>query len=289
MDERAALALVGDQVRSAGDDAATVNCLVVTTDMLHERTDFPAGTTRYTAGWRAVGASLSDVAAMGAAATAAVAVYAAPAFNETELSAFLEGCTDVCTAVGAEYVGGDLDGHDEFTVATTAIGETADPVRRSGAESGEAVCVTGSLGRSGAAVRLFEAGEHQRANELFRFEPRVAAGRAVAPSASAMMDSSDGLARSLHQLAAASDRGFEVDSGALPVDSAVDDVADGPEDRRELAVHFGEDFELVFTVPERAVGAVRADAPVDVTRIGRVTDDGARIDGDPLSDRGFTH
>jgi thiamine-monophosphate kinase len=104
-----------------------------------------------------------------------------------------------------------------------------------------------------------------------------------------MMDSSDGLARSLHQLAAASDCGFEVDSGALPVDPAVDDVADGPEDRRELAVHFGEDFELVFTVPERAVGAVRADAPVDVTRIGRVTDDGVRMDGDPLSDRGFTH
>jgi thiamine-monophosphate kinase len=289
MDERAALALVGDQVRSAGDDAATVDGLVVTTDMLHERTDFPAGTTRYTAGWRAVGASLSDVAAMGAAATAAVAVYAAPAFDETELSAFLEGCTDVCTAVGAEYVGGDLDGHDEFTVATTAIGETDDPVRRSGAESGEAVCVTGSLGRSGAAVRLFEAGEHERANELFRFEPRVAAGRAVAPSASAMMDSSDGLARSLHQLAAASDCGFEVDSDALPVDQAVDAVADGPGDHRELAVHFGEDFELVFTVPERAVGAVRADAPIDVTRIGRVTDDGVRLDGDPLSDRGFTH
>jgi len=58
MDERAALGLLSDELAAAGDDAAVVNGLVVTTDMLHERTDFPPGTTRYTAGWRAVGASL---------------------------------------------------------------------------------------------------------------------------------------------------------------------------------------------------------------------------------------
>jgi len=289
MDERAALAVVGDLVDAAGDDAAIVEGLVVTTDMLHERTDFPAGTTRYTAGWRAVGASLSDVAAMGADATAAVAVYGAPEFDETELSAFLEGCTDVSAAVDATYVGGDLDGHDEFTVATTAVGDADDPIRRSGAEPGDAVCVTGTFGRSGAAVRLFERGDHERANDLFRFEPRVPAGRAVAPWASAMMDSSDGLARSLHQLAAASDCGFAVDGDALPVDSAVDAVATGAESRQELAVHFGEDFELVFTVPEDAVAAAREESPIEVIRIGRVTDDGVRMDGDPLPDRGFTH
>ena len=82
MDERAALALLSAELEDAGDDAAVVDDLVITTDMLHERTDFPAGTTRYTAGWRAVGASLSDVAAMGAEATAAVAAYAAPAFDD---------------------------------------------------------------------------------------------------------------------------------------------------------------------------------------------------------------
>ena len=289
MDERAALAVVGDLVDAAGDDAAIVEGLVVTTDMLHERTDFPAGTTRYTAGWRAVGASLSDVAAMGADATAAVAVYGAPEFDETELSAFLEGCTDVSAAVDATYVGGDLDGHAEFTVATTAVGAADDPIRRSGAEPGDAVCVTGTFGRSGAAVRLFERGDHERANDLFRFDPRVPAGRAVAPWASAMMDSSDGLARSLHQLAAASECGFAVDGDALPVDPAVDAVATGTDERQELGVHFGEDFELVFTVPVEAVAAAREESPIEVTRIGRVTDDGVRMDGDPLSDRGFTH
>ncbi|PSP77239.1 thiamine-phosphate kinase [Halobacteriales archaeon QS_4_69_225] len=289
MDERTALALVGDRVPAAGDDCAVVDDLVVTTDMLHETTDFPEGTTRYTAGWRAVGASLSDVAAMGAEATAAVAVYAAPEFREAELSAFLEGCRDVCATVDAEYVGGDLDGHDEFTVATTAVGRADDPVRRAGAAPGEAVCVTGTLGRTGAALRLFEAGDDERANELFRFEPRVAAGRAVAPQATAMMDVSDGLARSLHRLAEAGSCGVAVESDALPVDAAVEAVADGPADRRELAVHLGEDFELVFTVPEAELSAVRAAAPVAVSRVGEVTAGGVRMDGEPLADRGFTH
>ena len=288
MDERAALALVGEHVDAAGDDAAVVDDLVVTTDMLHETTDFPEGTTRYTAGWRAVGASLSDVAAMGASATAAVAVYAAPAFREAELEAFLRGCTDVCEAVGADYVGGDLDGHEEFTVATTAVGRTDDPVLRSGASPGEALCVTGTFGRSGAALRLFEAGETERANELFRFEPRVRAGRALAPQATAMMDSSDGLARSLHQLAAASDCGFAVDADAVPVDPAVEDVAASEAERRELGWHFGEDFELVFTVPSGAVEGL-ADAPVEVSRIGEVTESGVTADGEALPDRGFTH
>ena len=288
MDERAALALVGEHV-DAGDDCAIVDELVLTTDMLHESTDFPAGTTRYTAGWRAVGASLSDVAAMGAEATAAVAVYGAPQFHEGELSAFLAGCLDVCEAVGAEYVGGDLDGHGEFTVASTAVGRTEDPVRRSGAAPGEAVCVTGTLGRSGAALRLFERGDDEAANDLFRFDPRVGTGRAVAPHATAMMDSSDGLARSLHQLSAASDCGFAVEAEALPVDPAVEAVAEDAADRRELAVHFGEDFELVFTVSEAALSAVREATAVPVARIGEVTASGVELDGDPLPDRGFTH
>ena len=288
MDERTALGRIAARLPAAGDDAAVVDGRVLTTDMLHDRTDFPVGTTRYTAGWRAVGASLSDVAAMGADATAAVAVYAAPAFEESELADFLDGAVDVCDAVGAEYVGGDLDGHEEFTVATTALGETDDPVRRSGAAPGDAVCVTGTLGRSGAALRLFECGERERANDRFRFDPRVAAGRAVAADATAMMDSSDGLARSLHQLAEASDCGFAVES-PLPVADAVEEVADDAADRRELGVFFGEDFELVFTVPPERLSALRERSPVEITRVGTAVESGVTLDGSPLPDRGFTH
>jgi thiamine-monophosphate kinase len=292
MDERAALARLADRLPHAGDDAAVVDGVVVTTDMLHETTDFPNGTTRYTVGWRAVGASLSDVAAMGAEATAAVAVYAAPSFDARELEAFVDGACDVCEAVDAEYVGGDLDGHGEFTVATTALGATDSPVLRSGAEPGEVVCVTGALGRSAAALGLFES-DAERANDLFRFTPRVTAGRALAPYAGAMMDSSDGLARSLHQLAEASACGFSIEWASVPVHDAVadvvgGDVADG-DDGRERALHFGEDFELVVTLPEVSYDEAREACPAPLTRVGRVTDEGVEMDGDPLPDRGFTH
>jgi thiamine-monophosphate kinase len=288
MDERAALAMVGEQLPAAGDDCAVVDGQVLTTDMLHETTDFPEGTTRYTAGWRAVGASLSDVAAMGADAIAAVAVYGAPTFEEAELTAFVDGASDVCELVDAEYVGGDLDGHDEFTVATTGLGETEDPVVRSGARAGDRVCVTGTLGRSGAALRLFDRGETERANELFRFQPRVAAGRALVGRATAMMDSSDGLARSLHQLAEASECGMAVET-PLPIDDSVDDVATDTEERLELGAFFGEDFELVCTVPADEVDDARAATPCPLTPVGTVTDDGVTLDGEPLADRGFSH
>ena len=289
MDERAALRLLGERLDRAGDDAAVVDGTVVTTDMLHETTDFPDGTTRYTAGWRAVGASLSDVAAMGARATAAVAVYGAPTFDPDELGPFVDGACEVCEAVGAEYVGGDLDGHEEFTVATTALGETDAPVWRSGAEPGDALCVTGTLGRSAAALELVRTGETERANELFRFVPRVAEGVALAPHATAMMDSSDGLARSLHQLAEASDCGFAVDASALPVDPAVLDVTDDGSAALEMATTFGEDFELVCTLPESRLAAARESCPTELVRIGEVTRDGVLLDGAPLADEGWTH
>lgn len=300
MNERDALRALAADLPHAGDDAAVVDGTVITTDMLHERTDFPAGTTRYTAGWRAVGASLSDVAAMGAAARAAVAVYADEAFDREELDRFVAGAVDVCEAVDAEYVGGDLDEHVEFTTATTAIGRVTDTgsVTRSGARPGDALCVTGEWGRSAAALRLFNKGEDaavERANELFRFTPRVADGLALAPSATAMMDSSDGLARSCHQLAEASAVGIELDRDAVPVHPAVEEVAGDSAERFELAAHFGEDFELVCAVPEEEVSEVSEACPAGLTRIGTVTAEPENgvprvvADGEPLPDRGFTH
>lgn len=288
MDERDALAQIADTIPAAGDDAAVLDDLVVTTDMLHASTDFPPGTTRYTAGWRAVGASLSDVAAMGAEAVAVVAACGTETFETEALAAFLDGATDVCGQVGATYVGGDLDSHEECTVATTAVGRTATPVSRTGATAGDAVCVTGTLGRSAAACRLFEAGDTERANDLFRFQPRVSAGQRLATDATAMLDSSDGLARSVHQLAAASECGLALDS-PLPIDATVEAVAADATERREMGVHFGEDFELVCALPPGRVAAVREALAVGLSQVGHVTESGVTLDGEPLPDRGYTH
>ncbi|TQQ80961.1 thiamine-phosphate kinase [Halonotius terrestris] len=291
MDERAALRQLAATLPHAGDDAAVVDGTAITTDMLHATTDFPAGTTRYTAGWRSVAASLSDLAAVGAQPTAAVAAYADTAFDADELADFVDGAQAVCEAVGAEYVGGDLDSHSEFTVATTAIGDAVEAVDRASATPGDRVVVTGAFGRSAAALRLFEREDFDRANDLFQFSPRIDAGRALADTATAMMDSSDGLARSLHQLAEASDCGFAIDREAVPVADALAAVADDADDRWEAAVHFGEDFELVATVPAARLDDVRAESPTPLTEIGRVVDaeEGITANGEPLADRGYTH
>ncbi|AUX09022.1 thiamine-monophosphate kinase [Halalkaliarchaeum desulfuricum] len=298
MNERDALRLLAADLPHAGDDCAVVDGLVLTIDMLHASTDFPEGTTAYTVGWRSVGVSLSDVAAMGAEPIGAVAAYAPTALEEEPLTAFVEGARDVCERVGTDYVGGDLDTHRELTVTTTAVGRADDPVPRSGASPGEVVCVTGEWGRTAAALELFDAGDIERANDLFRFDPRIEAGRALAPEATAMMDSSDGLARSLHQLAEASGCGFRVDADALPVHSELEELFDDPEVLFERAVHVGEDFELVCTLPKSALAAAREDCPVPLTLVGRVTDPGEGVTvvggpddstGRPLPDRGYTH
>ncbi|AOW79365.1 thiamine-monophosphate kinase [Halodesulfurarchaeum formicicum] len=291
MDEQAARSVVEGLVNAAGDDAAVVDGTVLTIDMLHERTDFPPGTSRYTTGWRSVGVSLSDVAAMGATATATVAAFGVPEFDADVLETFLEGARDVSTAVGAQYVGGDLDQHSEFTVATAAIGTTEQPVRRSGASPGELLCVTGTLGRGAAGVRAFEAGAIGLGNDLFQFTPRVEAGQALAGVATAMMDSSDGLARSLHQLGAASDVGFQVDGNAIPVADTLDRFLAVGETGSEVAGTYGGDFELVFTIPKAELEAVRSALSVPVTVIGEVRPAaaGIELDGEPLPDQGYTH
>ena len=291
MDERAALRQLATTLPYAGDDAAVVDGTAITTDMLHATTDFPAGTTRYTAGWRSVAASLSDLAAVGALPTAAVAAYADTAFETDALADFVDGAQAVCEAVDARYVGGDLDSHSEFTVATTAIGTADRSVDRRGATPGDRVVVTGTLGRSAAALRYFARDERDSANELFQFHPRIDAGRALVGSATAMMDSSDGLARSLHQLAEASGCGFAIDRAAVPVVDALDAVVEDSDDRWEAAVHFGEDFELVATVPASALADVRALSPTSLADIGRVVDadEGVTVDDRALADRGYTH
>lgn len=287
MDEQGMHERLNDSLPLAGDDCAVIDSLVLTTDMLHAKTDFPPGTTRYTAGWRSVGASLSDVAAMGGEAIAAVAAYGAPTLDWDELDAFVSGARDVCSAVGGQYVGGDLDVHDEFTVATAVVGRTEQPVYRSGASPGEIVCVTGTLGRTAAAMGLFANDEFEQANELFRFQPRIEAGQALAEVATAMIDSSDGLARSLHLLGDASDCGFEIKT-PLPIDERLSAVVT-QEERQDLGIFYGEDFELVCTVPAVAVDAIRENCPTDLTPIGRVIEDGITLDGDPLPNRGYTH
>jgi thiamine-monophosphate kinase len=298
MRERDVLTHLAKRLPNIGDDCAVLpfesTHLVLTTDMLWERSDLPEGVSPHAIGWRAAAVSLSDIAAIGARPLGVVLALGAPEFERSFLDEMLTGVLDCCRAVGAPYVGGDLSTHTELTLVSSAVGEAAKPVRRSGARVGDLVCLTGALGRTAAALKFFERGESQRANRLFEFTPRVREGLALAPYVTSMIDVSDGLARSLHQLAAAGEVGFRVRYLDLPVVPEVEALARDGSERREMALYWGEDFELLFTLPPERLEAARRGTSFAV--IGEVITnlEGVRLeepDGrtDELPDRGYEH
>ncbi len=275
-------------VPAAGDDCAVVpwggTNLLLTTDLLHRASDFPPGTTPYTMGWRAVAVSLSDIAAMGGRPLAVVLAASAPSW-EGLFPGLLSGAQAACREAGAELVGGDLDFSQELVLVSTALGETARPVRRAGAKPGDLLCLTGPLGRTALALHLFSRGELEEANLLFRFSPRLQEGLALAGLATAMIDVSDGLAHSAHLLARASGVGLEIDAAALPLLPGL--AAAFPDDALQKALYYGEDYELLFTIPERHY------RPALGRAIGEAMPSGVwlRAGGKrrPLPDRGWSH
>lgn len=277
-----------------GDDCFVLNRgetnLLLTTDMLHRSSDFPRGITSYTLGWRSVAVSLSDIAAMGGDPEAIVIAYGSPEFSKKDLEEFISGAEGVCSKAGGEIVGGDLDRHDELTVVTTALGQVEKPVSRTGATPGELVAVTGDLGRTGAGLEYFQEGDFERANDLFQFEPRVELGKQLRPLASSMMDISDGLARSLHQLSSTNDVGFRVTRDKIPYHPSLENLADTDEKKEELGIFTGEDFELLLTSPEENKFEL---AKIGATVIGKVTEEDVEIvrgkNVFPLEDKGYVH
>lgn len=277
-----------------GDDCAIIpygkTHLVLTTDMLHRKSDFPFGVTAHAVGWRSAAASLSDIAAMGAKPIAVLVALGAPQFEKAFIEELIEGIQDCCQQVGAKYVGGDLDRHHELTIVTTALGEAKKPVLRSGAEVRDLVCITGALGRTAAALKFFNEGSFKKANALFEFIPRVAEGLALARFASAMMDISDGLARSLYQLSEASRVGFRIQLKKIPICQEVLELARNEKEILEMGLYTGEDFELLFTIPPRKLEDAKRICGFSV--IGQVIKEGVWLERngiEKLEDRGFEH
>jgi thiamine-monophosphate kinase len=284
VDDRDLLESIMDLVGTdrARDDAAVLAIgdvsLVVTTDMLHTKTDFLEGMTDWQCGWMAAAVTLSDIAAMGAAPRW---ILIAIGLDRAErLRPVMEGVKACCDRFGAELIGGDIDSHDELTIVSTGIG-SADParvVRRKGSRVGDLVCVSGVLGRAQAAIDGFA----QYRKNLFEPQPRVAEGQTLARrGATSMMDISDGLALSLYDLTLANPCGYRITSAMIPV------IEDIPYEKAlEFAVYGGGDYELLFTIPAERLPLEGMTYHV----IGHVAGEpGAFLNGVPLERRGYQH
>ena len=241
--------------------------LLVTTDALRESTHFPPGITPFQMGWSAVAVNLSDIAAMGARPFAFTIAMGIPAQTETsfidELTAGIEECA---SAYNAAVVGGDITRSNELILTGTCLGFANNPVMRAGAKVGDLLCVTGSLGNAALAVKAInnELKVPKRIEEivkkaLFLPQPRVNEGIVIADTgvATAMIDISDGLALSLAEIAQSSNVGAELYEDNVPVLSEEirgdESLNISKRERRELALYYGGDYELLFTIDSQAL------------------------------------
>ena len=308
-----------------GDDAAVIRQragreTVITADLLIEEIDFRLDTTTpRLLGHKALAVSLSDIAAMGARPRHALLSIGVPreVWRSRFVDEFYDGFFALAESYGVELIGGDVSRSPERVVIDSVVlGEVARgrAVTRAGARPGDHVFVTGTLGGAAAGLRLLERGLNlgRKLPRSLR-DPAVAAlvPRQLGPMprvpwgallgeerlATAMIDLSDGLSSDLAHLCRASRVGAVIEARRIPVNPAVISLCGRRAlDPLQLALHGGEDFELLFAVRPRDLRRLpRALGGVPATYIGDVTHDAGRVlisEGSrrwPLEPAGFAH
>ncbi len=277
-----------------GDDMAQVTVkpsesVLITTDMLLDGSHFDlAACSLEQAGYKAMAASLSDCAAMATVPVCAVCAVALPTdFDSDKLKQLHAGLVEAGGLFDCELIGGDItrwkQTSDRLVINVTMLSVPSGhhaPVRRSGAQPGDCICVTGPLGGSLAGRHL-------------TFVPRVKEALAITKVAriNAMMDITDGLSTDLNRICTQSNVGAIVETAALTISAAAQNTADPI----AAALNDGEDFELLLTLtPEEFEKLTTLDV-ASVIRIGTITaEHGIRLqthDGTQtiLEPKGFDH
>ena len=267
-----------DVVLGIGDDCALLQPspgmqLAVTSDTLVAGRHFPESTAPADIGWKSLAVNLSDLAAMGAQPRWFTLALTLPAADPGWLEGFATGLGELARASGIALVGGDTT-RGPLSITITAMGELPPglALRRDGARPGDRICVTGTLGDAALALRLLEQPglPKQLRQRLDRPTPRIAAGLALRGLATAVLDISDGLAGDLGHILAASGVGAEINLGALP-DSAHFNGLAPTDERIELMLRGGDDYELCICLPPEAVEEAQQRLDVPLTEIGRIT------------------
>ena len=300
-------------LRAIGDDCAVLpkdkySDLVVTADLLVENVDFRLEWTNPEfLGHKALAVSLSDIAAMGGKPVWALLTIGVPEalWQSNFIKRFYEGWTDLAAKYTVELVGGDISRSPERMVIDSIVGgevEKGKAVLRSGATAGDRIFVSGDLGGAAGGLRLLEKGETINTTDEWkkrlierqlRPSPRIEIGRCLFENglSSALIDLSDGLSSDIHHICEASGVGAKLEASLIPVDEDLKKLADQDE-CLTLALNGGEDFELLFTVPESKSSLITSDLGMCV---GVVTDRPGvveLVDGDQsfsLRPSGYTH
>lgn len=256
--------------------------LVITTDVVNPRTHIPSGARPDQVGWYLVAVNLSDIAAAGARALGFVAALSLPPSTDTD---FLKGLGQGMEACAREFgiaiLGGDTKEADAMSLAGTAIGRVRKDriLLRKGARPGDAIVVTGDLGRAGLAYAQLAdpSSRTEGLEQLLHPYPRLREAAVFSESGvvTSCMDISDGLGLSLAQMSAMSGLSYAIEWETVPLHKPVELLA--ADRQREYALYSGGDYELVATVKREAVNGLleRMNGPHrgthhDLTVIGKV-------------------
>ncbi len=278
------------------DDAAMLDQLIITHDMLVEGVHFLASDPPESVAWKLVAVNLSDLAAKGAAPRAVLLGAGLNQDAEWQRS-LAAGLTLAVNHFGVALIGGDtvaMPGGAPITLGLTAIGQAGPKTpSRSGARPGDAVYVAGVIGDAGLGLKIAQGaltGDPSLLAAYQRPVPLVNTGAMLAPFASAMMDVSDGLLIDAGRIAAASGVGIRLDLDQVPLSGAAKAMIGDNRPARLQAATAGDDYALLLTSPSPLPTVTDR-----LTQIGIVTSGGGLVlhdrDGTvPLPERlGWLH
>jgi thiamine-monophosphate kinase len=254
------------------DDAAVLKALgddlVVNTDAIVEGVHFLPDDPPDTIARKALRTNLSDLAAKGAEPAGFVLTLALKARDEAWLAAFARGLGEDIQTYGCPLLGGDTVSTPGPTmISVTAFGRIPEgrTVRRAGAQVGDLIVVTGTIGDAalGLAVlqgRLTSSNEELLIDRYRVPQPRCALARAVREHATASMDVSDGLAGDLAKLCGVSGVAAVIEAAMLPLSAPASALLDAGMIGIETLVAGGDDYEILCTMPEERVASFMAQA-----------------------------
>ena len=254
-------------VRGIGDDCAVFRPkagedLLLKTDQLIEGVHFPKSMRPETVGERALARALSDIAAAGGDPRCCLVALAVPRTKADQWTlSFFRGLLRLAKRTGTVLAGGDLAHDDKVHCSVMVVGavKRGKALTRAGARAGDQLYVSGRLGKPW---------DHP-------IEPRLALGRKLSGKATACIDLSDGLSLDLHRLCKESRVAAQVDSIPIVRGASL-----------ERALHGGEDYELLFTLPPRVKKLA------GTTLIGTIVSGSAGavwFEGKKLPPRGYDH
>ena len=293
-----------DVLIGIGDDAAITQvpqnqCLATTTDTLISGVHFLPNTSAQDIAHKAIAVNLSDLAAMGAEPSWLNLSLSLPSADEVWLSAFSRKFAELTEYFSVQLIGGDTT-KGELSITITAQGFVPQDsiLTRSGAQNGDWIFVTGTLGDAGAGLDILRkklVGDDVVARDYLVKRhrcptPRVLAGTVLRRLASACIDISDGLLQDVMHIAKASGTGVIIHLDKLPISAALSTYVKDAQHIFEYATSAGDDYELLFTVPEdkrESVQTALDSYSIAHTCIGQMTGASGKLDV-KLNDEPYT-